>query len=79
MRCQESGQLAPPRRRVITIDQRHRELRTCGSCGRAVPVVVRREETGWTERLDRHGNREPCPLCGSQSPRHHPSDHEETA
>lgn len=79
MRCLDSGTIAPPRGRVTTIDRRHRELRTCGSCGRAVPVITRYEsELGaWVDRLAVHGSAKPrCPQCGSSSPQHHVSDHE---
>ena len=77
MRCLESGELAPPRGRITTIDRKHRELRACGSCGKPVPVITAREEIGITERLAVHGNRDRCPLCNSRDYRHHASDHEQ--
>jgi len=77
MRCLESGELAPPAGRVTTIDRKHRELRTCGSCGRLTPVTVAREPIGITTRLAIHGNRKPCPVCNSRSPQHHARDHDQ--
>ena len=78
MRCQDSGAVAPPRGRVVTIDARHRELRTCGCCGKLVRIELDGPpglRATVTERLAVHGNREPCPICGSRSWQHAPSDH----
>jgi hypothetical protein len=47
----------------------------CGNCGRWVGTYFTRLFRH--ERLKPHGNREPCPLCDSRSPRHHPTDHKE--
>jgi hypothetical protein len=51
----------------------HEEAR-CGNCGRWVEVVNRLGPNAGRV-LKRHGDRQPCPLCLSRSPRHHARDH----
>ena len=72
MRCLDSGvQILA----VLRPDGRVR----CGGCGRLLRPDVREGDPNRTRRLPDHGSRARCPVCRSDNPLHHISDHSEAA
>ena len=75
MRCLDSGTALTDRALMRPPRPGRDPEAGCGNCGRWVKVT--RPGPARTARYVEHGDRRPCPLCDSRSPRHHPTDHPE--